>query len=190
MICICLVTGKAPVATLSIPSKSTIPEKTEAAEREEEPSDALVVPERKTWVVHIRGVDPQIFFWLILSGSYPVQTWCMSLSNCYQGSNRCYFDKKWQKKFINKNALLWGDMGWKMKNVNIFEGVFEDEWGKGGGGGGCWYPNARYVRSDDVGSQILRGEIFFTVWRKPEEEWFLPFESFSKLKTAKPPLDL
>ena len=185
MICICLVTGKAPVATLSIPSKSTIPEKTEAAEREEEPSDALVVPERKTWVVHIRGVDPQIFFWLILSGSYPLQTWCMSLSNCYQGSNRCYFDKKWQKKFINKNALLWGDMGWKMKNVNIFEGVFEDEWGKGGGGkGGCWYPNARYVRSDDVGSQILRGEIFFTVWRKPEEEWFLPFESFSKLKTA------
>ena len=48
MICICLVTGKAPVATLSIPSKSIIPEKTEAAEREEEPSDKLVVPERKT----------------------------------------------------------------------------------------------------------------------------------------------
>ena len=24
-----------------------------------------------------------------------------------------------------------------MKNVNIFEGVFEDEWGKGGGRGGA-----------------------------------------------------
>ena len=45
MICICLVTGKTPGVSLSIPSKSMIPE---AAEREEEPSDELAVPERKT----------------------------------------------------------------------------------------------------------------------------------------------